>query len=191
MPSAGSNALPQCHSWCPFAMQDVKWTSQTVMSPDTQWLMAHPFILFFLVALASESGGRGATHLKPRLPHDVPQGQLVGDFLHGLGVTVHRSLHGFQDFLESGLSCGSDWVSLPGVFGKIEEQRWVMVGDELPVAETHVGEKAAVGALGGEVGREEEGFPDGRAVGRVPAHGVQVDVAVMEEELVLGASALP
>lgn len=135
------------------------------MSPDTQWLLAHPFVLFFLVALASESGGRGATHLKPRLPQDVPQGQLVGDFLHSLRVTVHRLLHGFQDFLESGLSGGSEWVSLPGVFGKIEEQRRVMVGDEVPVAETHVGGKAAVGALRGELGREEEGFPDGRACG--------------------------
>lgn len=153
--------------------------------------MAQPSILFFLVTLAREAEEGGTTHLKPRLPQKVPQRQLIGDSLHGLGVTIHSALHGFQDFLEPGLGRGTYWVSLPGVFGKIEEQWWVMVGDEVPVTETHVGGKASVGTLRGELGREEEGFPDGRAIWRVPAYGVQVEVAVMEEELVLGALAFP
>ena len=40
-----------------------------------------------------------------------------------------------------------------------------MVGDVLPVTETQVGGKASIGALGGELGGEEKGFPDGRACG--------------------------
>lgn len=137
----------------------------SVVSPDAQQLMAHRSILFFLVTLAREAEEGGATHLKPRLPQKVPQRQLIGDSLHGLGVTIHSALHGFQDFLEPGLGRGTYWVSLPGVFGKIEEQWRVMVGDEVPVTQTHVGGKAPVGALRGELGREEEGFPDGRACG--------------------------
>lgn len=40
-----------------------------------------------------------------------------------------------------------------------------MVGNVLPVTETHVRGKASVGALRGELGGEEKGFPDGRACG--------------------------
>lgn len=40
-----------------------------------------------------------------------------------------------------------------------------MLVHKLPVAETHVRGEAAVGALGAELGREEEGLPDGRACG--------------------------
>lgn len=40
-----------------------------------------------------------------------------------------------------------------------------MVGDSMPIAETHMCGKAAIGALGAELGREEEGLPDGRACG--------------------------
>lgn len=175
----------------PLSLRSWNGRHASVVSPDAQQLMAQPSILFFLVTLAREAEEGGTTHLKPRLPQKVPQRQLIGDSLHGLGVTIHSALHGLQDFLEPGLGRGTYWVSLPGVFGKIEEQWRVMVGDEVPVTETHVGGEASVGALRGELGREEEGFPDGRAIRRVPAYGVQVEVAVMEEELVLGALAFP
>lgn len=39
------------------------------------------------------------------------------------------------------------------------------MSDVLPVTETQVGGKASVGPLGGELGGEEKGFPDGRACG--------------------------
>ena len=39
------------------------------------------------------------------------------------------------------------------------------MGDGMPVTEAHVCGKASIGALGGELGCEEEGFPDGCACG--------------------------
>ena len=80
-------------------------------------------------------------------------------------MTVYCLLHGVEDLLEPGLGRWRHRVSLCGVFGNIKQQRRVMVADRMPVAETHVCGKAAVGALGAELGREEEGLPGGRACG--------------------------
>ena len=81
--------------------------------------------------------------------------------MHGVCVAVCRLLHGIEDLPEPGLGARGHGGPLPGVLGEIEEQRRVVVGDEAPVAEAHVCEEAAIGALGGEVGREEKGLPDG------------------------------
>lgn len=134
-----------------------------VVSPPAP-LAARSLGLVFPVTLAGEAGGR-ATHLKPRLPENVAQRQLIGDGLQGLGVAVGRLLHHCEDLAEPGLGRRRQWAPLPGVLGNIEEQRRVMAADEVPVAEAHVRGEAAVGALGAELGREEERLPDGRACG--------------------------
>lgn len=167
--------MPASPSGTPGACPSRRKGRGRLTSPDARRLAALLCVLFLPVTLARQAGGRRAAGLKPRLPENVPEGELVGDVPHRLDVAFGGPLHGGHDLPEPRLARRRHRGSLPGVFGKVKEQRRVMAGDETAVAEAHLRGEAAVGARGAELGREEEGFPHGRACG------------TQEQELVSGA----
>lgn len=123
--------------------------------------------------VAGQGVGPGrAAQLQPRLPHEVPKGQLVRGRVHSGGVHACGGSHDAQHLSVPRLHLRSQGMELAWVAGNIEQQRWVVACDTRTRTGAHVGSVAAIGARRLKVGREEKGLPYVRALGQGGITGV-------------------